>query len=34
MAEEEFGGDPSLGAGCGGDLSEMRGGWWRAGGPE
>lgn len=34
MEEEEFGGDPSLGAGCGGDLRVMRGGQRRAGGPE
>lgn len=34
MGEEELGGDHSLGEGCGGDLSVVRGRQWRAGGPE
>lgn len=32
--EEEFGGDHSLGAAWGEGLSMVRGGQWRAGGPE
>lgn len=32
--EEEFGGDHSLGAAWGEGLSIVRGGQWRAGGPE